>query len=186
MFKDNLEFLKWTVANSGLFFISVIASGILTMFLSTLFKDKFIGYIFLMVFTFIMGSSMAPSIHMIEKIPNGVTMILEASLITSIVFFGMSLSSLIFKEVKLLGNILLVSLLSLIGVSIFSLFYPSSILNQIIAYAGSVIFSLFILVDTRNMLDDYEESPILPVINLYLDVLNLFSFILNIVSINKD
>ena len=52
-----------------------------------------------------------------------------------------------------------------------------------IAGAGAIIFSAFILFDTQNIMKGNFSSPVEAAIALYLDVLNLFISLLQILGI---
>ena len=61
--------------------------------------------------------------------------------------------------------------------------FPSFAMRQVYALAGTAIFSLYVLFDTWSITtylsyDDY----VLGAINLYLDFINLFLFILQLLS----
>ena len=67
----------------------------------------------------------------------------------------------------------------------------SNYLQLFIACAGSVLFSGFIIYDTKMITDRTykvykKEDFIIASINLYLDIINLFTFILQILSFSND
>ena len=72
----------------------------------------------------------------------------------------------------------------MIGISIVSIFFPfSSSLELLQSGAGACLFSAFIVIDTQMMLHKLStDEYILCAINLYLDIINLFLYILKIMS----
>ena len=87
------------------------------------------------------------------------------------------------------GNCLLIALLGLIIFGMFSVFIPGNIGQIVYASAGAVIFSFYIVYDTQLIIggnnrriqysvDDYA----LAAINLYLDIINLFMAILELID----
>ena len=56
-----------------------------------------------------------------------------------------------------------------------------------IASAVVLIFSLYIAYDTQNIVRGRYDNPIMAAISLYLDVLNIFTALLQILGLsNKD
>ncbi|XP_071961507.1 protein lifeguard 4-like [Antedon mediterranea] len=71
----------------------------------------------------------------------------------------------------------------LIFASILQLFFQSEVMNLMIAVGGAVLFSLFIIYDTHLLMHKLSpEEYILASINLYLDIINLFLYILRILN----
>jgi len=112
-------------------------------------------------------------------------LVLEAFAITSIVFVGLTVFAMVSKiDFSFLGLILPVLLLALIVWGFFAMFaFDGFAFRQVYALGGTVIFSLYVLYDTWmivNVLtyDDY----VLGAVNLYLDFINIFIFILQMLS----
>lgn len=87
------------------------------------------------------------------------------------------------------GNCLLIALLGLIIFGMFSVFIPGNIVQIVYSSSGAVIFSFYIVYDTQLIIggnnhriqyshDDYA----LAAINLYLDIINLFISMLDIID----
>jgi protein lifeguard len=63
------------------------------------------------------------------------------------------------------------------------LFIQSSIFEVALSFVGAVLFSLFLIFDTQQMMTQLSpEEYILATINLYMDILNLFLYILRILN----
>ena len=141
-----------------------------------------LGVLFLMLFTALNGAIMTPVIGMYLKSSAGTEILFQAMTLTFIVFIGMSLLSIFVKNVSFLGQFLFVGLISLIVVSIFNLFFQSTLLQSVLSGVGAILFSLFILYDTKNASENTNISPVVPVLQLYLDIVNLFLSILDLIK----
>jgi len=90
------------------------------------------------------------------------------------------------------GGVLIAVLLCFILFGIFALFWPSRVLNIVYASIGALIFSLYIVYDTQIMLGGkhkYSLSPeeyVFAALNLYLDIINLFLYILQIIGAARN
>lgn len=79
------------------------------------------------------------------------------------------------------SNILFYVLIAIIIVSIINIFLGNSVLHLIISIASMVLFSFFIIIDTQEAL--YTDiEPLDAACSLYIDILNLFVSLLNILS----
>ena len=81
--------------------------------------------------------------------------------------------------------------ISSISLGIINIFTMSSYLQLLIAGLGSVLFSGFIIYDTKLITDrSYKvykkEDFIIASINIYLDIINLFLYILQCLSLSND
>merc|ERR550514_811576 len=114
----------------------------------------------------------------------GLTMlVVEAFAITSLIFIALTIFTMQSKiDFSFLGLVLPILLFTLIIWGFFSMFaFNSFAFRQVYALAGVVIFSLYVLYDTHAITtylsyDDY----VLGAINLYLDFINLFVLLLQL------
>jgi modulator of FtsH protease len=81
-----------------------------------------------------------------------------------------------------MGKMLFIALIIIIVGSISNIFIGSSILQLGIAMAGALVFSAFILYDTQQIIKGNYSTPIEASIALYLDFLNLFISLLQILA----
>lgn len=66
---------------------------------------------------------------------------------------------------------------------ILQLFIQSSAFEVALSLVGAILFSLFLIFDTQMMMTTLSpEEYILATINLYLDIINLFLYILRILN----
>lgn len=111
--------------------------------------------------------------------------VIEAFALTSLVFVGLTVFTIWSKiDFSFLGLILPVLLFTLIIWGFFGMFaFQSFAFQQVYALGGTLIFSLYVLYDTWVITqvlsyDDY----VLGAVNLYLDFINLFLFILQLLT----
>mgnify|MGYP000325925549 CR=1 FL=1 len=181
--KDKINYFKEAHPTSLLLLgcLAVILCFVL-IYLIKIFNDSNLSYLFLMLFTALNGAIMTPVIGMYLKSSAGTEILFQAMTLTFIVFIGMSLLSIFVKNVSFLGQFLFVGLISLIVVSIFNLFFQSTLLQSVLSGVGAILFSLFILYDTKNASENTNISPVVPVLQLYLDIVNLFLSILDLIK----
>lgn len=87
------------------------------------------------------------------------------------------------RDFKASGALLSTFLLLLIFGGLFQVFFQSQILHTGLAVVGAFLFSAFIVYDTQMIMKQlHAEEYIVGVINLYLDILNLFVEILKILD----
>ncbi|XP_067121174.1 protein lifeguard 1-like [Centruroides vittatus] len=116
--------------------------------------------------------------------------VLYAGAICVVVFFALTAFAFQTKiDFTLYSGFLFVAMIVLIIFGFVTIFLPHNrILNLVYASIGALIFSLYIIFDTQMMLGGkhkYAISPeeyIFAVLNLYLDIINLFLMILQIIA----
>lgn len=86
-------------------------------------------------------------------------------------------------DFTMMGGVLLSILMSLIIFGLLLLFFPSPVLHKVYAGIGALLFSVFIVFDVQLMTGRGRNavSPdeyVLASINLYLDIINLFLYVL--------
>ena len=108
---------------------------------------------------------------------------LSAGVTTAVIFLGLSAYAHISKrDFNFLGGILFMGLIGIIIMLLLNFFVlHSSAIGFGISVVGVIIFSGFILFDTSNIMKRYPPSEyISATLALYLDILNLFWFLLRI------
>jgi len=116
------------------------------------------------------------------------TVILEALFITLTVLFGLTAYTFQTKrDFSSLGFGLFIALWCLFLGSLMQMFIQSTTLELVISIGGALLFCLFIVFDTQMiMLTLSPEEYILGTINIYLDIINLFLFVLRALTISKQ
>lgn len=138
----------------------------------------------LFAFTFITGLTIAPLLSSIFAMPSGAAIVGQAFLMTAIAFGGISMFAMTTKrDFSSMGKMLFISLIIFIVAAISNIFIQSSMLQLGIASVGAILFSAFILYDTQNIIKGNYSSPIEAALALYLDFLNLFISLIQLLGI---
>ncbi|XP_045450964.1 protein lifeguard 4-like [Melitaea cinxia] len=110
--------------------------------------------------------------------------VLQALGLTFAVVFGLTLYTLNTKrDFSFVGYGLVAGLSVLIIGGFIQIFIQSSAFEVALSFTGAIFFSLFLIFDTQQMMTTLSpEEYILATINLYMDILNLFLYILRILN----
>jgi FtsH-binding integral membrane protein len=118
--------------------------------------------------------------------------------ITASMFLGMSLYGYTTKaDLTRMGSFMMMGLFGLIIASVVNMFMGSSALNFAISFIGVVIFTGLTAYDTQRIAQQYYYSgngssemvgkgALMGALELYLDFLNLFLFLLRLLGNNRD
>lgn len=146
-------------------------------------RNSGMGVALLLLLTFVMGVMLSGTLGYTLGLSNGVELVLSAFGMTSVVLVGMAvLSSVIKRNLSGLSSALFIGLLLLIGAGIVNVFVQSSALALTLAAAGAGIFSLYILVDLKDVREGRQTNYVLATLNLYLDVFNLFVHLVRLLA----
>jgi FtsH-binding integral membrane protein len=142
------------------------------------------------LFFYAFAAAMGLSISWIFAVFTGVS-ITSTFLVTSIAFAGLSLYGYTTKrDISAWGAFLIMGLIGLIVASIINIFVMSSAMHFAISVIGILIFAGLTAYDTQKIKVDYiqhahamdqewlAKSAIMGALNLYLDFINLFMFLL--------
>lgn len=176
----------------GLGFISIARQfyiGFVILELALLFglyatkKKAGINLIMLFAFTFVSGFTLAPLIGGFLGAGMG-HVVAEAFVLTTVAFGGLSIFAMNTKrDFSAMGKMLFITLIVIVVASLINIFLHSPMLQLGIASIGAILFSAFILYDTQNIIRGAYETPIEGAVALYLDFLNLFVSLLQILGI---
>jgi modulator of FtsH protease len=128
-------------------------------------------------FSALQGMVLGPLLEVYAHMPNGMgpLTIIEATSTTAIVFAALTLYAAISKRnFSFMASFLFVGLILVVIASFANIFLHIPALSLVIAGVSAMVFSGYILVDTSNMLRAGQTNPVLMVVALYLDILNLF------------
>lgn len=115
--------------------------------------------------------------------------VIMAFLLTLIIFAGLTAFAFQTKyDFTQWQGILCGILFLFVGIGFISLFFPfNSVMELIYSVLGAILFSVYIIVDTQLILSKYHPEEEIPAaISLYLDVINLFIYILRILNEVQD
>jgi len=144
--------------------------------------------IFTFLFTFVEGVYIAPFLYIAERSAPGV--VSQAAVLTLSAFGVLSLYALLSRrDFSAWGSFFMVGLVVLIVASIINAFVGSALGGLWIAAVGVMIFAGLLVFDTWRILRSgaYGQNDyVLAAVSIYLDLLNMFLFILMLLTGNRD
>ncbi len=165
------------------FFIAEIAALFGLMFSKS---KPGLNLFMLFAFTSLSGVTLVPLLGMVIA-KAGLGAVWQALGMTTIVFGLMSVYALKTKnDLANMGKMLFIALVVVLVCSLINLFLGSPMFQVVIAGASAILFSLYIAYDTQNIVKGMYNSPIDAAVDLYLDFLNVFISILQIIGIFSD
>lgn len=153
-------------------------------------RKKKMGYILMYAFMFISGLTLYASLNYYVDALGGGTVV-NAFVIAMVVFCAIAIYGSLTKfNFGFLGNALFFILLALVVIAVVGIFVPfPSIIEMVISLVGILLFSAYTLYDFNKIAKEglTEEEIPSTVINVYLDFINLFLYILRFLNIfNRD
>ncbi|MDQ1326057.1 MAG: modulator of FtsH protease [Campylobacterota bacterium] len=143
----------------------------------------------LFIFTFTTGVSLVPLLAFLIGAGNG-AVIGNAFLMTSVLFGALSLFAINSKtDYSSWGKPLFITLIVVIIASLVNMFILNSPVMHLVIGAGVLLlFGIFTIYDTQNIANGAYDSPVDAAVSLYLDFLNMFTALLQILGIfgNED
>lgn len=115
-----------------------------------------------------------------------------AVVVTTVVCVGLTIFAFQTKwDFTMMGGVLFVCLLMFVLFGFVAMFFPGRILTMVYSSLGAVLFSMYLIYDTQMMMGGTHKHSISPeeyvfaAITLYLDIINIFLYILSIIG-SKD
>jgi protein lifeguard len=183
---------EFITSKNGLFLnygciVSLLTLTIMFMCIPDILKNEKHGkhWLFLTIYTILLVYMMG----IVGALFNTQSL-LFAGISTLTIFSGLTLYAWQTKyDYTIMGNCLLVLFVGFILMGFFLTYFRNNYINILYSFIGVFIFSFYIIFDTQMIVggkhrklmftvDDY----ILAAINLYLDILNMFLFILDIIN----
>ncbi len=147
-------------------------------------KHSATGVWVLLAFTFFMGLMMSRLIAFVLGYSNGASLVMTAFGGTAGVFFAMaSLASVIKRDLSGLQKFLFVGVIVLLVGMVINLFVGSSTGMIVLSMIAIGIFSAFMLVDIKRVIDGGETNYISATLAIYLDIVNVFQNLLLLLGI---
>ncbi len=175
--------LTWTV-DAGLWRLVGFVGSLVMLFVCRAVAHKFpLNIAALAVFALMEGALIGPIVSMYAKL-NGPMIVVQAAML-SVAIFAM-VGTLGYTSARSYANWvpwLTGALFLLIIASIILWFVTSAMANWIFSVAGAVLFTAFIFVDFTRIRHNYSaEDYIQATIEVYLDLINLFLFVLRLIG----
>lgn len=172
------------------FLIISLCGSLMTIILliMTPYQSKNLRLILFGLFTFFKGYNLGPYLQTAIRIDPAI--IIQALLITIIVFTCFSLSALVAPHGKylLLGGILSSIFFNLVYLSMMNIFLGSQLLFKVNIYIGLFVMCGFILYDTQKIIEKVrmgDKDYIMHAVMLLVDFVNIFRYLL-LILIDKN
>ena len=169
---------------NGLSLILFLAGAFGFMYAIEKTKESSTGVVVLLGFTFFMGLMLSRMLAMVLGFSNGSSLIMMAFGGTAGVFVAMaSLASVIKRDLSNLNKFLFVGVILLLVAMVINMFVQSSAMMITLSVLAIGIFSAFLLVDIKRIIDGGETNYISATLAIYLDVYNIFQNLLALLGI---
>jgi modulator of FtsH protease len=144
------------------------------------FKESSVGVLMLLGFTFFMGLMLSRLLGaVLGGYSNGSSLIMTAFGGTAGVFFGMAtLATVVKRDLSGLARFLMIGALIAIVASVINIFVQSTAAMLAISVAVMAIFSLFVMIDVKRVIDGGERNYVMATLAIYLDLYNVFQSLL--------
>lgn len=176
---------NWQPGLMGFLFVGLVLPLLgIFMSISESALISFLGYN-LVVIPF--GAILGPTLSHYELVQPGI--VAQAAMLTACVTGVMTLSGLLFPDFyRSIGGALFGALLALLVVLVISMFVPALMEFKVIHYAAAGLFALYVGYDMHRAseIPATLDNAVDVCISLYLDVINLFLWILRIYSNSDD
>ena len=147
-------------------------------------KNSSTGVYLLLGFTFFMGLMLARLVGQVLGFRNGGSLVMTAFGGTAAIFFAMaSLATVVKRDLSGLSKFLFVGAIILLVAGLANFFLQSSVLMLVLLVMSLAIFSAFMLVDVKRVLDGGETNYVSATLAIYLDIYNVFQSLLALLGI---
>lgn len=162
----------------------MLAAMIGSLFVVAALRNSSWGVAAVFGFTFIAGMMLAPMLQLAAGLRNGGQLVALAGAMTAAVFFVMATIATVSKrDFSFLGKFLFIGLILLVIASVANLFFQMPALSVTLSAIAVLIFSGYLLYDVSDIVRGGETNYIMATIRLFLDILNLFVNLLNLLMI---
>lgn len=147
-------------------------------------RNSAAGVAVLMAFTFFMGVMLSRLLGVVLGMSNGTTLVMSAFVSTAGVFAVMAtLASVIKRDISGMGRWLFAGMIAVLLAGVVGMFMGSSALMLAVTVLSTVIFSLYMLYDLKNIIDGGETNYIMATTSLYISVFAVFQNLLSLFGI---
>ncbi|MBD3360862.1 hypothetical protein GF366_03610 [Candidatus Peregrinibacteria bacterium] len=177
-------FIEVFIQNPSLIYLFFIAE-LAIIFTARKWREKRpLNRIMFAAFAFITGITLAPLIGVLINTPGGVAILTKALLATGLTFTGTALIGWTTKvNLSGLRGFLMMGLLGMIIVGIIGIFVPwGNTFELVFSGAGVLLFCGFTMYDFQKIKEFPEDGYIDAALMLYLDIFNLFLFLLRFIT----
>ncbi|EGW33991.1 uncharacterized protein SPAPADRAFT_59399 [Spathaspora passalidarum NRRL Y-27907] len=175
----------WSLENTWLLFVSML--GAIGCMIGAFIKARSypINLILLGCFTVFEAYGIGVVCAFVES-----EVLIQALLLTLVIFVGLTLFAFQTKYdfTSWQGAVGMV-LWGLIAWGFIMMFFPgqTGMMEKVYCFIGAAVFCVYIVIDTQNIMKTaHLDDEVISTIKLYLDILNLFLFILRILNNERD
>lgn len=139
----------------------------------------------MLTFTGLSGLGLGPTLSHYINLPGGSSTVLSAAIITTVL--TLALTAYVHKTGKdfsRMGGFLFAGLIAVILAGIAAMFVPA--MQAAVSGVGALLFAGFILFDTSRLVRGEEDNYVMAAVSMYLNVLNLFLSILNLLGLSSN
>lgn len=185
----------YTIATSGMYWGLLIAEVVLVVFLSARIHKMSFATAGLMFAAYAILNGVTMSFIMLVYTAESIA---QAFFVTAGTFGGMSLVGYFTKkDLSVMGRTLMMALIGLIIATVVNIFWQNSMMASILNYAGVIIFAGLTAYDTQKIKvmfqqnqhaginDQTNKLALMGSLELYLDFINLFIYILRLFGNRK-
>lgn len=177
--------MQWGLMGS----LGVLIGSFVMLFATMAMRNSSMGIVTLLLFTGLMGLGLGPLLQHTLKFNNGPELIAMAFGGTMLTFAG-SFATVMNtkKDFSVWGRGLFWALISMIVMSLVNIWLQLPLLQFGLACMGMVVFTMFLLMDLQQVVRGGETNYIVATINIFLNLINIFSSLLQILGIfgSKD
>lgn len=183
--RANPDLQKWCMNNMWLYIVSIV--GTFGFLIATAFKAKQypLNLFLLTGFTICELYGIGLMCLFVE-----LDVVVKALLLTLVIFVGLTLFAFqLTYDFTQWQGVLGMLLWALLGFGLVMMFFPGQLLTVEMVYAGlgALIFAVYVIIDTQLIMKKVHlDDEIMSAMQLYLDVVNLFLFILRILQNQND
>ncbi len=167
----------------------VFALELVLIFTSRLWSQRRpLNYLLFAFFAFLSGLTMVPLLASIIIEAGGFDIIVKALAATTLVFSAAAIYGWVTnRNLSGLRGFLTLALIGMIIVSVIGIFIPwNSAFEMVFCLIGVVVFSGYTMYDIQRIKVMPESSPMDAALMLYLDIFNLFLYILRLMSNSRN
>lgn len=173
----------WCLNNLWLFYVSLVGSIGFAIATNVKARSYPTNLILLSFFTLFESYGIGLSCSLVKS-----DVLIQAVGLTFIIFIGLTLFAFQTKyDFRSWQGALSMGVWFLIGWGFILMFFPSKMSNLIYSGLGALIFCVYIIVDTQEIMKTcHLDDEVIATIKLYLDIINLFLFILRLLNSRED
>jgi len=181
-------FMQYFVNSPGLMYL-LFAVELGIVFTSRTWSTKIpLNRFLFALFAFITGVTVAPLIAVLLTSPGGTAVLVKALVATGFMFSASALfGSTTHMDLSGMRGFLLTTLIGMIVVAVLGIFFPwGNTMELVYSGIGILLFSAFTAYNMQNLKRYPEDRYIDAALSLYLDIFNMFIFILRFMMASRD